>query len=173
MRYFPSLFSEWFIACILSSEICGVNLTVPSGCIPVHCKAFDARVDDERQAGTSHKLRNTMITLPSLLFNSLWILGLAGALATMSYMNWYRSENKWKWSHMVSVARTLVPLSLSLVLFCSGMALSGVASAWPAPWWQTFAWSALTMLFAVQGAQYVRVGRRHGWDAPIEGTKHV
>ena len=112
-----------------------------------------------------------MITVPSLLFDTLWILGLAGALATMSIMSWYCSEHGWKWSRTLSVARTMAPLSLSLVLFCSGMALSGVASAWPAPWWQTFAWSVLTVLFAAQGVHSVRSGRRHGWDTPIEGTK--
>lgn len=114
-----------------------------------------------------------MITLPSLFFDSLWVVGLAGALATLSYMRWYREVRGWKWAHTISVARTLAPLCISLVLFCSGMALSGATSAWPAPWWQTFAWSFLAVLFAIQAVQYVLLGRRTGWDTPIEGTKHV
>jgi len=113
-----------------------------------------------------------MITFPSLLFNSLWVLGLAGALATMSYMSWYRSERGWKWGRTLSVARTLAPLSVSLALFCSGMALSGAISAWPAPWWQTSAWGVLTLLFTIQAIQYVLLGRRISWDTPIERTKH-
>jgi len=113
-----------------------------------------------------------MITLPSLLFDSLWVLGLAGALATMSYMSWYRNEHGWKWARTLSVARTLAPLCISFVLFCGGMALSGATSAWPAPWWQTVAWSLLTLLFAIQAIQYVLLGQRTSWDTPIERTKH-
>ena len=135
------------------------------------CRAVGARPEDNRQVDTSHQ-PVPMITLPSLLFDSLWSSDLP-ALATMSYMSWYRGAQKgWKWAHTSSDPH-LAPLTISLVLFCSGMALSGATSrGWPAPWWQTFAWSLLAVLFAFQAVQYVLLGRRTGWDSPIEGTKH-
>ena len=113
-----------------------------------------------------------MISVQSLVSDALWIFGLAGALATVSYMNWVRSVNRWTWSHTLNMPMLLAPLSLSLFLFSGGMALSGLFSAWPSPWWQIIAWSLLTVLFGVQAVLYVRTGRRTGWDAPIEEKRN-
>jgi len=113
-----------------------------------------------------------MISVQSLVSDALWILGLAGALATVSYVSWLRGVKQWVWAYTLSTPLLLAPLSLSLCLFSGGMALSGVFSAWPAPWWQIIAWSLLAALFAVQAVLYVRTGRRAGWETPIEGQSN-
>lgn len=110
-----------------------------------------------------------MISIQSLVSDALWVMGLAGALATFSYMNWMRGVRRWTWSHMLSTPMLLAPLSLSMCLFSGGMALAGLFSTWPSPWWQIIAWSVLAALFGVQAVLYARTGRRMGWDAPIEG----
>lgn len=113
-----------------------------------------------------------MIAVQSLVSDALWIFGLAGVLATFSYMNWVRSVKRWTWSHTLSMPMLLAPLSLSLLLFSGGMALSGWFAAWPSSWWQIIAWSLLTALFGAQAVLYVRTGRCAGWDAPIEEKRN-
>lgn len=112
-----------------------------------------------------------MITLQSLFADALWVLGLAGALATFSYMAWYRDFNGWRWKVVLKLPRLLAPLCLSLTLFSVGMLLAGLFAFYPSPWWQTAAWSVLSLLFALQSAVYLRAGRRRGWDIPIEESK--
>ncbi len=109
-----------------------------------------------------------MISTASLFSNTLWVLGLAGVLATFSYMNWLRGVQRWTWSYTFSTPLFLTPLSFSLFLFSGGMALTGWFSLLPAPWWQLIAWSVLALLFGVQAALYTRAGLHSGWDAPIE-----
>lgn len=109
-----------------------------------------------------------MISVQSLLSNSLWVLGLAGVLATFSYMNWLRGIRCWSWPYTWNTPMFLTPLSLSLFLFSGGMASAGLLSVSPAPWWQLIAWSVLALLFGVQAVLYARAGRHSGWDAPIE-----
>lgn len=110
-----------------------------------------------------------MISVQSLIADALWVLGLAGALATVSYAGWVRGIQQWTGAHILTTPLLLAPLSLSLFLFSGGMALAGLFSDWPAPWWQIIAWSVLSVLFGVQGGLYTRTGLRTGWDAPIEG----
>lgn len=112
-----------------------------------------------------------MISVQSLVSDALWIFGLAGALATISYMNWVRDVKHWTWSYTLNTPMLLAPFTISLFLFSGGMTLSGLFSAWLPPWWQLIAWSVLTALFGVQAVLFIRAGRRAGWDAPIEG-KH-
>ena len=112
-----------------------------------------------------------MFTPLSLFSDALWVMGLAGVLATFSYMAWQRGLQHWSWGHTFSLPRLLVPLCLSLFLFCAGMAVNGFIAFLPAPWWDTAAWSVLSLLFAVQLFIYLRAGRRQGWDTPIEGNK--
>lgn len=110
-----------------------------------------------------------MFTLQNLLVNALWVLGLAGVLATFSYMSWYRGTRGLPWKTVFSLPRMLIPLSVSLELFSIGLAMSGVTAPLPAPWWETVAWSILALLFAVQTVGYGLAGLRHGWDTPLEG----
>lgn len=112
-----------------------------------------------------------MISTASLLSNTLWVLGLAGVLATFSYMNWLRGAQQWSWTYTFSTPLFLTPLSLSLFVFSGGMASAGWFSLSTAPWWQLIAWSVLAVLFGVQAAIYMRAGLKSGWDAPIEEKK--
>ena len=111
-----------------------------------------------------------MLTLPSLLSAGLWILGLAGVLATLSYVDWRRSLQRWRWGYVLTLPRLLSPFCLSVTLFCTGMALSAITQS-SAVWWQIAAWSVLTVVFAFYAIQFTLAGRRNGWDTPIEGTR--
>ncbi|MBE2238050.1 MAG: hypothetical protein IAE81_09690 [Caldilineaceae bacterium] len=113
-----------------------------------------------------------MISLQSLFSDALWVFGLAGVLATASYMNWVRGVRQWTWARTLNTPMLLAPLCFSLFLFSGGMTLAAFFSAWPTPWWQMIAWSVLAVLFGVQGVLYARTGRRTGWDAPIEGQSN-
>jgi hypothetical protein len=113
-----------------------------------------------------------MISAPSLLSNSLWVLGLAGVLATFSYMSWLRGVRRWSWRYTLKTPIFLTPFTCSLFLFSGGIALTGLFSGAPTPWWQTIAWSVLTLLFGVQTLAYAWAGRQGGWDAPIEGKNN-
>jgi hypothetical protein len=109
-----------------------------------------------------------MVTLEYLMTNALWIVGLAGVVATFGYMSWYRSAHGWRWRRVFSLPRMLIPLSVSLELFAIGLAINGVTALQPAPWWETIAWSILALLFAFQTVMYGLAGIRHGWDTPLE-----
>lgn len=109
-----------------------------------------------------------MLTVQSLIDNALWIVGLAGLLATLSYMAWYRSARGWRWKRVFSLPRMLIPLSVSLELFSIGLAINGITAVQPAPWWETTAWSILALLFAMQTVIYGVAGFRYGWDTPLE-----
>lgn len=111
-----------------------------------------------------------MITIPSLLADVLWIFGLAGVLATFSYLSWERSLNRWRWKDIVGMPRFLTPFCLSLALFCTGMALNALTNPPPA-WWQIAAWGALAVVFAAYCFAAARSGRRHGWATPYEGNR--
>jgi hypothetical protein len=106
--------------------------------------------------------------LQNLIINALWVLGLAGVLATLSYMSWYRSARHWRWRRVFSLPRMLIPLSVSLEFFSIGLAINGLTAAQRAPWWETAAWSILALLFAIQTVIYGLAGLRHGWDTPLE-----
>ena len=112
-----------------------------------------------------------MMTPQQILAEALWALGPAGALATFSYMSWYRSVQGWQWRHVLLLPRMLAPLCGSLALFALGMALTAAVAGNPTPWWQTTAWGFLSLLFIVQCALYTNAGRRAGWDLPIEGNE--
>ncbi len=109
-----------------------------------------------------------MFSLQEILIDALWILGIAGVLATLSYMSWYRSVQSLSWRHVFSLPRALIPLCVSMEIFCIGIAVNGVLAVQPAPWWETAAWSILALLFAVQTIAYGVAGTRNGWDTPLE-----
>ncbi len=112
-----------------------------------------------------------MYTLQDVLIDTLWIMGLAGLLATLSYGNWYRREQGWRWGHVLNLPRILFSLCLSLAAFCVGLALNGATGYAPAPWWETATWSLLTLLFVIQTGLYGLAGIRRGWDTPMEEKK--
>jgi hypothetical protein len=109
-----------------------------------------------------------MIRWQDVLSGALWVLGLAGLLATLSYMSWVRSRHAWAWRDLFSLPRLLIPFCLSLELFCIGLAVNGALAYQPAPWWEIVAWSLLALVFAVQTLIYGWAGVQRGWDTPIE-----
>ena len=111
-----------------------------------------------------------MLTLPSLLSAAVWIFGLAGILATLSYADWRRSLHHQGWRSTVLQPRFLSPFCLSLTLFCSGMALAAITDPSPS-WWQIAAWSILAVIFAFYTGSTTLAGRRNGWDTPFEGMR--
>ena len=110
-----------------------------------------------------------MPSFMSIFADILWVLGLAAVLATFSYAMWYRSIQDWTWKHALNLPRILVPLCLSIEIFCIGLAMQGLTAFRPAPWWETIAWSILAVLFAIQTVIYGLAGMRYGWDIPVEG----
>lgn len=109
-----------------------------------------------------------MFLLQDVLVDALWIVGIAGVVATLSYMNWFRGTQRLSWRRVLSLPRALIPLCVSMEIFCIGIAVNGLLSEPPAPWWETVAWSVLAILFAVQTFAYGIAGVRNGWDTPLE-----
>ncbi|RME51539.1 MAG: hypothetical protein D6790_19840 [Caldilineae bacterium] len=112
-----------------------------------------------------------MIDFKGVFIDALWVLGLAGVLATFSYHDWKRSQRGWRWRFVWQLPSFLLPLSLSLTLFCVGVGLSGATAYQPDPWWQTAIWGVMTLVFALQSALYWRAGRTAGWDAPMDAAE--
>jgi hypothetical protein len=110
-----------------------------------------------------------MFTLQEVLIDALWILGLAGLLATFSYMDWYRGIRGWKWGDMLRIPRTLFPFYLSLTILGIGLALNGLTASQLAPWWETVAWVLLSLFCFMHAIIYSVAGRQRGWDTPTEG----
>ena len=113
-----------------------------------------------------------MFTLQELIATTLWIIGLASFLATVSYAWWYGRAKGLGWRLGVRVPRILVPFCVSLELFSIGLAMNGITAYQPAPRWEVAVWSVLALLFAIQSVVYGLAGRRFGWDKPVKGEKH-
>lgn len=116
-----------------------------------------------------------MSAIQSLLVNSVWVVGLAGLLATLSYLDWYRSIRKWPFREAFSRPVALVPLYVSLTCFCSGLLLSEVIfnpislqAVTFGGIWEPILWAIFTIYFIFQSVQAAIQGRRNGWDRPIE-----
>jgi hypothetical protein len=111
-----------------------------------------------------------MLALPSLLSAGLWLLGLAGVLATLSYADWLASLHHRRRRSIMVLPRLLSPFCLAFAVFGSGMALAAITNPSPS-WWQIAAWSILAVIFAFYAATIMQAGRRNGWDTPIEGMR--
>ena len=97
------------------------------------------------------------IDFQAVFIDFLWLLGATGVLATFSYHDWKRSLFKWGW-HAWKLPGFLLPLNLSLTIFCLGLALNGVMADVTAPWWQTTIWAVMTLVFGMQAFRYWRIG---------------
>jgi len=85
-----------------------------------------------------------MIDWLGVLTNSLWIVGLAGFLATASYYDYVAASQK-KPRRVVFGSRAFTfYFSLSAIVFCLGVALSG------GQWWERALWGILCLVFAWQ-----------------------
>lgn len=106
----------------------------------------------------------------SVFTDVLWVAGLIGVIATLSYANWQRETRRWRWKTVLSLPRYLTPLCLSLTLLSGGLCLAGATGHHNAATWETIIWGVITILFAIQVAAYSAIGTRRGWSAPIEGA---
>jgi hypothetical protein len=79
--------------------------------------------------------------------NGLWILGLAIALAAVSYADWRRklSQPRLTLRQALSHPSFQMAWSLGLLLFCAGLALTSALG------WQTAAWGVLALAFLLLG----------------------
>ncbi len=100
-----------------------------------------------------------MIDWPMVGRSALWITGLAIALATASYNDWWRSLHGESWRRTWSTPRFLAPFNGGLALFSAGLALSS------SRWWEMAIWAALALAFIVQAIIYWRAGVLMGWDS--------
>lgn len=116
-----------------------------------------------------------MVTLQDVLIDALWLLGLAGLLATAGTMGWVRQVdprlNHRPWRHTLQTPRSRTPLALSLALIASGVALNGLVGKRPDPVWAVVAWFLLSFLFIIQTVYYAWIGDQHGWDSSMEGNR--
>ena len=85
-----------------------------------------------------------MVDWFNLAANSLWILGCALALATLSYARWEASTKGEKLRSQLNSHHFQVPLNLAGALFCLGLA--GTSDAV----WEIVVWLILAVLFCVQ-----------------------
>ena len=85
-----------------------------------------------------------MIDWFNLIANSLWILGCAIALATVSYASWEASTFQQKFRERLRKIQFQVALNLAGFLFCLGLA--GTSQ----PVWQIVLWLVMAILFLVQ-----------------------
>jgi hypothetical protein len=95
-----------------------------------------------------------MIDWLNLFSNSLWILGLALALATLSYASWEASLHKEKFRSRLNRAPIQAALSLAGVLFCAGLAATSDSTL------EIVLWAALAAAFAAQIVVLGVQGRR-------------
>ena len=96
-----------------------------------------------------------MIDWWALLRNSLWILGLAGGVASWSYARWWAIERGLRFRQVVGEPLFIIPFSAAMALFSLGMAFCS------RHWWETAIWAALTVLLLMRGV-YSWLGSRQG-----------
>ena len=97
-----------------------------------------------------------MIDWYGVFHNALWVLGLAVALASLSYSDWRRrtSEPRISLRAIVGDPGFQMAFSVGMVLFCAGIALGG------AVWWQTLGWALLALAFVWLAFSAWRMMRR-------------
>ncbi len=85
-----------------------------------------------------------MIDWFNVAANSLWILGCAVALATLSYASWYASVYHEKLRQTLGGRNFQVSLNAAGVLFCLGLAATSGKV------WEIILWAVLAVVFIVQ-----------------------
>ena len=82
-----------------------------------------------------------MIDWVNLVENTLWVLGCALALATLSYASWQASWNHEKFSYRLGQKNIRIPTNIAFLLFCIGLAATSRR------WWEIGLWIILAILF--------------------------
>ncbi len=88
-----------------------------------------------------------MIDWFGIVTNGLWVLGLAGMVATLSYFDYCAWSQGKPVRQVLKAAMFVRPFSWAVATFCLGVAASSGS------WWQRVAWAALAVLFGVQAWQ--------------------
>ena len=85
-----------------------------------------------------------MIDVWGVIANSLWVLGLAALLATLSWTHWVASMGKIRFRTVLRRPSIRWALDLGLVLFCAGLAATS------GTWWERALWGLLAAAWMVQ-----------------------
>ena len=109
-----------------------------------------------------------MLTLTDVFIDALLVLGLAGVLATASFLDAHRRVRGWNWAVTLRMPCMLVPLCSSLALVCARMALRPSGASWLSAPWLSVAWGLLLVIFLGATVVSASMGRRHGWDTPVQ-----
>jgi hypothetical protein len=88
-----------------------------------------------------------MIDWLGVVTNGLWVLGLAGMLAALSYCDYYAKIRGQPVRQVLNAPMFIRPFSWAAAVLCVGVATCGGS------WWQRVAWVALAVLFGVQAWQ--------------------
>ena len=83
-----------------------------------------------------------MIDWLNLLFNSIWIIALALALAVFSVAYYQAKQRAEKMGSLLITPKFAVPLNISGAMCCLGMALTSER------WWEIGLWMILLGLFS-------------------------
>jgi hypothetical protein len=105
----------------------------------------------------------------NVISDVLWIMGVSGAVATISYMYWLRTLEYRSWRFLLSTPQFLFPLCLSSTLTCAGAAIGGRSSVLPVAWYETLVWAALAAVFAYWSVECYLAGHKNGWKTSTEG----
>ena len=85
-----------------------------------------------------------MIDWYNLAANTLWILALALALATLGFARWQAQAEGEKLKTILNRPSWQISLNLAGTIFCAGLALTTEV------WWEQLLWAILGVLFLVQ-----------------------
>lgn len=87
--------------------------------------------------------KGNRVTLLQVLAHALWVVGLAGFLATFSFAGWQRRND----GLSTRVASPLfIPTACSLLAVCTGALLNGFLHPHTTPWWEQVAWGLLVFI---------------------------
>jgi len=92
-----------------------------------------------------------MINWLNLLFNSIWIIAIALALAVFSIAYWEAQTGEKKLGVLLGQYRYAFPLILAGVVFCLGMAATS------AKWWEWIFWEILIVLLGIQAYKIKKI----------------
>lgn len=105
-----------------------------------------------------------MIDWYSLAANSLWILGCAVALATLSYASWQASVSGEKFRQALQRTGNQTALNSAGVLFSAGLAATSDSTL------ETVLWAVLGLLFLWTVIQIRRSARTSGQTGPTNSA---
>ena len=88
-----------------------------------------------------------MIDWLGVATNGMWMLGLTGMLAALSYFEYFAKAHGQPVRQLLNARVFVQPFSWAAAVFCAGVAASGGS------WWQRLIWAVLAVLFGVRAWQ--------------------